>query len=487
MKPTKSTLILCVVALSSLVLMAYQMIAARLIAPILGSSFYTWSSTIGFVLLGLAVGVWIGAIISKKKYSFIVPFGFFLSGMSMLAVVFLKTYLLNFVANSDLSLPMLSIIVSFVLVFFQTALLSLATPTFLKIITKTFDSLDKEYSTISFFGSIGSIIGVFLGGFYLIPNLGVYTSTIVLSILCIFLSLLSLYILFSEKKVFKKSLLLWFIASSTVLVTIILEAKKTEASGLNIYDSAYYQIHIYDHPFNNIEKTRWLFLDFDSHSIDTGGVRTGGYTDVAHIVPLLGKQMHTMAVLGAGAYTIPKTLASYFPELTIDVFEIDQKIPVVAEEYFNLREYTNITTIIGDPRLLIPKRAKKYDLIFNDIYHSFISVPSHVVSQEFMKTMKDHLTPDGLYMMSFIAQSKGEGSELVHHINSTAESMFTDVRVLVIGNPEETGVYSFVLFASDTLLPENEVLEFYVKREVPGSENYAFFDTIPKVRVFTDD
>ena len=68
--------------------MAYQMIAARLIAPILGSSFYTWSSTIGFVLLGLAVGVWIGAIISKKKYSFIVPVGFFLSGMSMLAVVF---------------------------------------------------------------------------------------------------------------------------------------------------------------------------------------------------------------------------------------------------------------------------------------------------------------------------------------------------------------------------------------------------------------
>ena len=50
------------VFLSSALLLVLEIVAARLIAPYVGVSLYTWTSIIGVILAGLSLGNWLGGL-----------------------------------------------------------------------------------------------------------------------------------------------------------------------------------------------------------------------------------------------------------------------------------------------------------------------------------------------------------------------------------------------------------------------------------------
>ena len=46
--------------------MIIELVAARIIAPILGSSLYTWTSVIGVILAGMSLGNVLGGILADQ-------------------------------------------------------------------------------------------------------------------------------------------------------------------------------------------------------------------------------------------------------------------------------------------------------------------------------------------------------------------------------------------------------------------------------------
>ena len=52
---------------SGFALLCFELVAARLLAPSIGSSTYVWTSVIGVIIAALAVGYWYGGIIADKR------------------------------------------------------------------------------------------------------------------------------------------------------------------------------------------------------------------------------------------------------------------------------------------------------------------------------------------------------------------------------------------------------------------------------------
>ena len=66
--------------ISSFCVMVIELIAARMLAPYIGVSLYTWTSIIGIILAGIALGNYLGGKIADKYASPLVLLAIFLAG-----------------------------------------------------------------------------------------------------------------------------------------------------------------------------------------------------------------------------------------------------------------------------------------------------------------------------------------------------------------------------------------------------------------------
>ncbi len=192
---------------ASLVFMSFEMVAGRLLQRHLGSSIYGWTSVIGILLAGLSIGNFLGGKIADfvKKESQ-ASWLFLAASVLILGVIFLETQPTwlreNFLGGESpsvlshaitmtaikipafLHLPWESIpltwpfriLVVTTLVFFLPALaLGTVSPVVAKL---AIDRLKRSHRTgtaigqVYAWGMVGSILGTFLTGFFLIDVLG---------------------------------------------------------------------------------------------------------------------------------------------------------------------------------------------------------------------------------------------------------------------------------------------------------------------------
>jgi spermidine synthase len=95
---------------------------------------------------------------------------------------------------------------------------------------------------------------------------------------------------------------------------------------------------------------------------------------------------------------------------------------------------------VGDGRAFLEKSKSKYDLIFLDAYDAH-SAPPLLTTVEFMRIIRDHLTPKGALVANVIAAQQGSRSGFGRSEYKTFRSVFSDVAVFPIQsalNPSES-------------------------------------------------
>jgi spermidine synthase len=105
-------------------------------------------------------------------------------------------------------------------------------------------------------------------------------------------------------------------------------------------------------------------------------------------------------VLGLGGGVIPREMRHYFPELEIDVVEIDPEIQIIAKQFFSFHEDNNLRVHIADGRMFIKKQLRldptpKYDIVILDAFNSDY-IPFHLMTKEFLEEVKGVLADDGV-------------------------------------------------------------------------------------------
>lgn len=105
-------------------------------------------------------------------------------------------------------------------------------------------------------------------------------------------------------------------------------------------------------------------------------------------------QAQRVLVVGLGGGTIPSFLRRHFPELAIDVVELDPAVFEVAQRYFGFREDARMRVVIADGREFLASSSQPYDLVFLDAFGRD-SVPYRLTTQEFLEITRRAVTPRG--------------------------------------------------------------------------------------------
>ena len=99
-------------------------------------------------------------------------------------------------------------------------------------------------------------------------------------------------------------------------------------------------------------------------------------------------------IIGLGGGTIPSFLRKRFPQMQIDVVDIDPGVVEVASSHFGFREDARMHAHVEDGRRFVEQTRQRYDLVFLDGFGTD-SVPPHLTTREFLSAVRAILTPQG--------------------------------------------------------------------------------------------
>lgn len=454
---TNRKIILLFSFISGFSVMVVELTAARVVAPMLGSSVYTWTSVIGIVLLGTSFGNYTGGKIVDKKNSPYTGGVFF--GLASIAILFIPI-IANFAKNIALiQIPLWAsvIFVSASLFLIPSFFLGSIYPALLKLYLRNISSAGKEAGSISAIMALGSIVGTFLTGFVFIGYIGSVKTLIIISIILFFCS----FWLFPKNKL--SLLYASFYLITFFLFLFIQNRIAQDSSVIFSKESNYFSIRVVDKYFFLSEKVRLLFLDTDSHSIETDNkILDDIYTNFYPTFSIFSdnNKIDNIAVLGGGSLSISEKFKKYYPEANVTTAEIDPLITEIAEKYFHTSTEITKNTLPIDGRLFLSRSDKKFDIIFSDVFNSFISIPWHLATKEFFQIAKNRLTPNGAFAINFISAQTGESSALLQSMLATFSSVFNNYYVFTYGdNPSEIQNIILVGINSEDHLSDDVVRE----------------------------
>ncbi len=474
-----------IVFISSACIMVLELVASRLIAPQLGVSLYTWTSVIGVILAGISLGNYLGGRLADRYASpRFLGLIFALAALGSLSVLWLNSKMGNI--NLPRAIPLLLWVVAFIAAefFVPSTILGCVSPIVVKLSLKDLQRSGTTVGKIYAWSSVGSIVGTFATGFFLISWFG--TKTIVLIIAGVLLALA-----------------LWFLTDTTPRQAILsalaaLVLVGGAAGGLwrggflcrdCLLETNYFCIKVntiqegYDQ-IEGFETIRELVLDRLVHSYSNLqnplSLRYGYEQTYALVIePMLAQKPDLAAFfIGGGGYTFPRYLEAKAPQSHLVVAEIDPGVTAVAHAYLGLREDTRIITHNMDARLFMRwySAPDSYDLIFGDAFNDY-SVPYHLTTLEFTQLVDRLLRDDGLYLANII--DGGAHGHFLRAFVRTVRQVFPYVEVIPsIQGWREAARSTFVIVASHrpldlSYLPEgalllsHEELEAYLAQGKP--------------------
>jgi spermidine synthase len=469
---------LLVVFISSFCVMVIELIAARILAPYIGVSLYTWTSIIGVILAGIALGNFIGGRIADKyPHPFVLTAIFLVGSLATISILpFVK--LIAFAAWFN-SLPLiLSFMLKTACVFFLPAvILSMVSPLVIKMTLPDVGKTGGVVGTIYAVSTVGSILGTFMTGFYFILWFGTRSLVWMVAGLLILTGILSWFIwrVPERWKVAPLNMAVW------IMVPVVLAGSTTFYQFPNSWqesyakESNYYAIRVFN---EDSGKRKVLVLDHLIHSyvypdnptlLDYGYEKT--FTEIARYEMLMNPNPHVLH-LGGGGYSFSRYMALNYPGSTNEVIEIDPEVTKIAYSDLGLPPNINIKTYNQDARLFFIQRQSnvKYDLVAGDVFND-LSTPYHLTTLEFARLVKANMSENGIYMINLIDDF--QHGQYIPSFIYTLQQVFKHVSLFSSSeNWDALGISTFVIAASDKYI---DPLEYKTALQKQGITVFSAF------------
>lgn len=411
-----------IVFVSNTCLMVVQLVASRLVAPLVGVSLYTWTSLIGVMLAGISLGNYLGgrladAAASRTRLAQVLLFNALVH--AALLVVFAWSGLRNALDGvvqvlpefqiglpeiAGLSLVPRMLLFYGALFFLPSLALGLISPLVIKLTLRDLTTTGRAMGRISGASTIGNILGTFATGYVLISTFG--TRMVLFGVVMVLLAL-GLWLLFADR-------LRWIgrVASFASIVTLIATPSRPVVSavlaGNCLRETDYFCIRVRDDTEDG-KRYRRLTLDRLVHSY----VVLGDPTDLRYQYEQVGAEVADYLAardgrvdaffIGGGGYSLPRYLEAVHPGGLNDVAEIDPGVTEVAYEQLELKRGGAVRSINDDARLYLATASAeaKYSFVLGDAFNDF-SVPYHLTTREFNRLVRAHMRDDGVYMLNLI-------------------------------------------------------------------------------------
>lgn len=419
---------------SGAVLMVFELTASRLVAPYLGASLVVWTSIIGTILASLSLGYFLGGKLADKKPDIKILSSILItSALFILASALLGKPILDFLSKIEtLDLRAKATLANIMLFSIPSILMGMVSPYSIKLKLKSTKNAGAVSGKLYALATLGSIIGTFAGGFFLIPEFGTIRILHILSAVMVFLAFLP------EGKMIKGLVL-----KLIVLLIITISLFTFPYGNKNIiadFDTQYNRALVLDTKDPQSGKTiRYLNTNggYSSASYLDSNQLAANYTRYFDLFKFFTNSPQKVLMVGGGAYSYPKYFLEQFPQSQIDVVEIDPKLTTISENYFNLKKNDRLKIYHEDGRVFLNRQGQKYDAILLDAAYRW-SIPFQLTTQEFLKTADKNLAENGMVIMNFLGSIDGQKSSFLKSEYSTYKSVFPNVYIFTTNSQSTT-------------------------------------------------
>ena len=122
---------------------------------------------------------------------------------------------------------------------------------------------------------------------------------------------------------------------------------------------------------------------------------------------LLNSEPKRVLMIGLGGGSIPNVLEELYPNVHIDIVEIDEAVVRVAKQYFGFSESSRKQVHVNDARVYIKRAGLKklqYDLIILDAFTGDY-IPEHLMTKEFLEESRALLSEGGVLVANTFSTS----------------------------------------------------------------------------------
>ncbi|MBI3866571.1 MAG: spermidine synthase, partial [Planctomycetia bacterium] len=176
---------------ASVCIMVLELTASRLIANYVGQSLYTWTSVIGVVLAGISIGNYLGGWLADRfPPQKVLAWQFLISGLLTFSVIFLNGWAGDTRRPEGMNWQIWVMLVVAWVFFLPALSLGTISPVTASMALKRSARTGITVGNIYAWGALGSIVGTFLTGFWLIGSFGSREVILVTSCALVFMGVL---------------------------------------------------------------------------------------------------------------------------------------------------------------------------------------------------------------------------------------------------------------------------------------------------------
>ncbi len=163
-----------VVFICGAIVMSFEILGSRVLAPNFGSSVFVWGSLISVFLTGLSAGYYLGGRLAdmnptSRKLSLII----IAPGLLFLMFPLYSAPVSDWLFMKDLGIRMSPLIASLILFLIPSVFLGIVSPYTAKLLICSLHTSGKTIGTLYALSTFGSIIGTLITSFYLITLAGI--------------------------------------------------------------------------------------------------------------------------------------------------------------------------------------------------------------------------------------------------------------------------------------------------------------------------
>lgn len=474
------------VIVSGGLLMMYEIIGSRILAPFIGTSTYVWTSLIGVILASLSLGYWLGGRIADRRPDIRVLAGIlFMAGSLVAITVLIQEVALSFIASIPVGIELRSLLAALLLFAPASACLGFVTPYAIKLRMSALADAGKTVGRLYAFSTIGSIVGTFIAGFFLVPFVGSVRTLYIIAASLIGLSVLLVPFAISRAKIAGVVMLIVSIIWSEAASQI-----RFRQNGMRDIDTEYNRIQVFRSTDQNSRPVQALTIDpyavQSAIYLDTGEPALE-YGKFYHLARYFKTDFREVLVIGGAGYTTPTSFLKRYPDIKMDVVEIDRGMTNVARKYFHLQEDARLNIIHEDGRMYLNRAdAGLYDVVLMDAFGSSFTVPFHLTTVEAVRRISNTLKGDGVVLLNLGSAIDGPGSGFLRAELATYRAVFPKVYVFKVRSEKNDATLQNLIIVASKSGVEPQMLSTDTEISTLLTHIYST-DQIAGSTILTDD
>jgi spermidine synthase len=452
-----------VIFISGGAILALELLASRIMTPYFGVSLYIWTGILSITLVALAIGYWGGGkLANSRKLSaaqLLELFGLMPALAALFIVAACLIYPFIFAPLANWSLIAGAFAACLILLGAPLVVASAMNPLLVAIMRHHDNSGgDGGSGQVFFISTLGSVAGVLVTAFGLIPYVANYDAVLIVAAV---LAALGLAVALQAPALKRRALIAgWSVLGVIAALLLLWQADNyTGRAGAVSYQGGQWRIEasfrslfgtvkiLKQEPDANGNYWRLYFQDgISQNAVEANGSSRSFYNYALEALTVAYRpEARQVLALGLGAGMTPARLAAR--GMQTDIVEIDPASLQAARRFFALDE-KKTPVHQTDARTFVQRCPHAYDVVIVDLFHGD-GTPDYLITRDFFRDLKRCLGAGGIAVFNTFADLQNTTSYA--HLMVTLRSELPHLALYRPAAPGATHTNSFIVASATAL------------------------------------